>query len=84
MAASAPVDEAVINALTKMVDERLTAEFEKRDEMILSLKAGMDQLVNTLKNGNSPKLTNGSPQPPSRGGSRGALVARARGVKHEP
>ena len=35
--AAAPVDESVINALAKMVDDRLATEFEKRDKMILNL-----------------------------------------------
>jgi hypothetical protein len=45
-------DDQVVNALAKMVDERLAAEFEKRDKMILSLKSGMDKLVSTLRESN--------------------------------
>ena len=54
-------NDAVVAALAKMVDERLTSEFQKRDQMILDLKKGMDKLVSTLRDGHSSKaLKNGS------------------------
>ena len=39
----------------KMVDERLTVEFQKRDQAILDLKKGMDTLVQSLRDGASPR-----------------------------
>ena len=63
-------DDKVVSALAKMVDDRLAAEFEKRDKMILNLKSGMDKLVQTLREGNNKKIKNGptlkiQPRPPS-------------------
>ena len=63
-------DDKVVSALAKMVDDRLAAEFEKRDKMILNLKSGMDKLVQTLREGNNKKIKNRStlkiqPRPPS-------------------
>ena len=47
-------NEDIVKTLAKMVDERLTVEFEKRDKAILDLKKGMDTLVQSLReNGNN-------------------------------
>lgn len=80
--AAPPVDESLVNALAKMVDVRVKAEFEKRDEMILSLKAGMDKLVETLRSGKGGLtltdggswLANGGPQPQLSSGSNSTLT----------
>ena len=54
--------DAVSARLAKMVDDRLKEEFDKRDQMILKLKSGMDKLVETLREGNNNKsLKNGPP-----------------------
>jgi hypothetical protein len=43
-----------------MVDDRLKEEFDKRDQMILKLKSGMDKLVETFREDNNNKsLKNG-------------------------
>ena len=59
-------NDAVVTALAKMVDERLAAEFEKRDKMILTLKSGMDKLVSTLRESNpsGSRAIKGGANPP--------------------
>ena len=56
-------NEDIVKTLAKMVDERLTVEFEKRDKAILDLKKGMDTLVQSLRangNNNMKRLKSGS------------------------
>ena len=56
-------NDEVVKMLAKMVDERLTVEFQKRDQAILDLKKGMDTLVQSLRDGASPRhrrIANGS------------------------
>ena len=50
--------DAVSARLAKMVDDRLKEEFDKRDQMILKLKSGMDKLVETLREGNNNNSKN--------------------------
>ena len=61
-------NDEVVKMLAKMVDERLTVEFQKRDQAILDLKKGMDTLVESLRAGKGKKRLTagsaGSPRPP--------------------
>ena len=70
-------NEDIVKTLAKMVDERLTVEFEKRDKAILDLKKGMDTLVQSLRengNNNMKRLKSGSQS--ARGSPRPALAGR--------
>ena len=70
-------NEDIVKTLAKMVDERLTVEFEKRDKAILDLKKGMDTLVQSLRengNNNMKRLKSGSQS--ARGSPHPALAGR--------